>query len=105
MFSESRNDRNRRIGDRLRDRNVAGVGNNSAEIGDDAAGSSPSQNDTMLNSVLNGDWSNSVPGRQFLKGHLRSYTELPRLTKLCHTLCIVGNNVSIILTLHQLSFI
>ena len=23
----------------------------------------------MLNSILNGDWSNSVPGKQFLKGH------------------------------------
>ena len=44
MFSESRNDRRRRIGDRvaadrLKDRdNVAGIGDNSAEIGDDAAG-------------------------------------------------------------------
>ena len=45
MFSESRNDRYRRIGDRaaadrLRDRdNAAGIADNSAEIGDDAAGS------------------------------------------------------------------
>ena len=44
MFSESRNDRRRRIGDRaaadrLRDRdNSAGIGDNSAEIGDGAAG-------------------------------------------------------------------
>ena len=44
MFSESLNDRNRRIGeraaaDRLRDRdNVAGIGDNSGKIGDDAAG-------------------------------------------------------------------
>ena len=44
MFSESCNDRRRRIGahtaaDRLRDRdNVAGIGDNSAEIGDGAAG-------------------------------------------------------------------
>ena len=44
MFSESRNDRRRRIGvraaaDRLRDRdNAAGIGDNSAEIGDGAAG-------------------------------------------------------------------
>ena len=44
MFSESRNDRHRRIGnrataDRLRDSdNSAGIGDNSAEIGDDAAG-------------------------------------------------------------------
>ena len=44
MFSESRNDRNSRIGDRaaadlLRDRdNVAGIGDDSAEIGDDTTG-------------------------------------------------------------------
>ena len=44
MFSESRNDRRRRIGaradaDLLRDRdNAAGIGDNSAEIGDGAAG-------------------------------------------------------------------
>ena len=44
MFSESRNDRRRRIGtcataDRLRDRdNSAEIGDNSAEIGDGAAG-------------------------------------------------------------------
>ena len=44
MFSESRNDWHRRIGDRaatdrLKDRNNgAGIGDNSAEIGDDAAG-------------------------------------------------------------------
>ena len=44
MFSESRNDRRRRIGDRaaaarLRDRdNSAGIGDNSAEIGDGTAG-------------------------------------------------------------------
>ena len=44
MFSESCNDRRRRIGDcvasdRLRDRdNAAGIGDNSAEIGDGAAG-------------------------------------------------------------------
>ena len=44
MFSESRNDRRRRIGargvaDRLRDRdNATGIGDNSAEIGDDSAG-------------------------------------------------------------------
>ena len=43
MFSKSRNDRHRRIGDRaaadcLRDRdNDAGIGDNSAEIGDDSA--------------------------------------------------------------------
>ena len=44
MFSESRNDRNRCIGDRaaadrLRDRgDVTGIVDNNAEIGDDAAG-------------------------------------------------------------------
>ena len=43
MFSESRNDRRRRIGDRasadrLRDHdNAAGIGVNSAEIGDNSA--------------------------------------------------------------------
>ena len=52
MFSESRNDRHHRIGDRLRDHdnaprigdnatgvgdNAAGIGDISAEIGDDAA--------------------------------------------------------------------
>ena len=40
MFSELRNDRRRRIGaERLRDRNItAGIDDNSAEIGDGAAG-------------------------------------------------------------------
>ena len=44
MFSESRNDRHRRIGDRaaadhLRGHdNAAGIGDNSTEIGDDATG-------------------------------------------------------------------
>ena len=44
MFSESRDDRRHRIGDRaavdrLRDRdNAAGIGGNSAEIGEGAAG-------------------------------------------------------------------
>ena len=42
MFRESRNDRRRRSGaraaaDRLRDRDVARIGDNSAEIGDGAA--------------------------------------------------------------------
>ena len=32
------------------------------------------ERDPMLNSILNGDWSNSVPGRQIPEGHLRSYT-------------------------------
>ena len=53
-----------------RDRdNAAGIGDNSSEIGDDAEGSSIlRESDPMLNSILNGDWSNSVPGRQFPKG-------------------------------------
>ena len=44
MFSESHNDRRRRIGDRAaadrrRDRDIAaGIGDNSADIGDGAAG-------------------------------------------------------------------
>ena len=76
MFSESRNDRRRRIGDRaatdrLRDRdNSAGIGNNSAEIGDEWRDRRyRRERDPMLNSVLNGDWSNSVPGRQIPKGY------------------------------------
>ena len=37
MFSESCNDQRSRIGDHLKDRdNDAGIGDNSAEIGDDA---------------------------------------------------------------------
>ena len=39
--------------------NAEGIGNNSTEICDDAAGES----DPMLNCLLNGDWSNNVPGR------------------------------------------
>ena len=39
MFSESRNNQRRCIGDSLRDRdNAVGIGDNSAEIGDGAAG-------------------------------------------------------------------
>ena len=47
MFSESHNDRRRMDRRYLRER------------------------DTMLNSVLNGDWSNSVPGRQIPEGLVR----------------------------------
>ena len=65
--------------DRLSDPgNAAGIGDNSAEIGDDAAGivdiAANVIGDPMLNSVLNGDWSNSVAGRQIPDGefvHLR----------------------------------
>ena len=67
MFSEWCNDRRRRIGDRAatdRD-NAAGIGKNSAEIGD---GRYRRERDPMLNSILNGDWSNSVPGRKIPEG-------------------------------------
>ena len=37
MFSESRNDRDRAAADRLRDRDSAEIGNNSAEIGANSA--------------------------------------------------------------------
>ena len=77
--------------DRLRDRegaagisdnaeglgdNGAGIGDNSAEISDDAAGivDITAKVIPMLNSVLNGDWSNSVPGRQFPKGINSTYS-------------------------------
>ena len=77
MFSESRNDRRRRIGvraaaDRLRDRNNApGIGDNSAEIGDDAAGIVdiaadviPSQTPSRMETGV------TVPGRQIPEGNL-----------------------------------
>ena len=62
MFSESRNDRRRRIGDRAapdrlgdrrwlcRDRRYR------------------RERDPMLNYIPNGDWSNSVPGRKISEG-------------------------------------
>ena len=76
MFSESRNNRRRRIGDRaaadrLRDRD------NAAGIGDNSGGTRRwcrrdrryrRERDPMLNSVLNGDWSNSVPRRKIPEG-------------------------------------
>ena len=77
MFSESHNDRRphgRRLpqGSRQAD-NAAVIGDNSAEIEDGAAGAGRDrrylhERDPMLNSVLNGDWSNSVPGRQIPEG-------------------------------------
>ena len=65
MFSESRNNRHHCIGDSQlpQDRdNDAGIGDNSGEIGNNSI--------LMLNSILNGDWSNSVPGsgRQIPEG-------------------------------------
>ena len=74
MFSELRNNQHRRNGDcaatdRLRNcNNAAGKGDNSTEIDRDRQYHRKS--DPMLNSVLNGNWSNSVPGRQFPKGPL-----------------------------------
>ena len=86
MFSESRNDwRNLAAADRLRDRdNAAGIGDNSAGIGNNSAKICDKlrknrrwrrrdrryrrERDPMLNSILNGDWSNSVPGRQIPEG-------------------------------------
>ena len=76
MFIEWCNDRHHRIGesvatDHLRDsNNTTGIGENSAEIGDDTAGivNIAAKVIPCLNSVLNGDWSNSVLRRQFLKG-------------------------------------
>ena len=69
MFSESRNDRRRRIGDlaatdRLRDRR---------KLRRDRRWRRRDrryrrERDPMVNSVLNGDWSNSVPGRKIPEG-------------------------------------
>ena len=61
MFSESRNYRHPRIGDPaaadcLRDRQQLCRDRRYRH-----------ESDPMLNSILNGDWSNSVPGRQFPK--------------------------------------
>ena len=78
MFSESHNDRYRRPRGRrspqgLRQRRRDQIGDNSAEIGDCAAGIVDIAANVipMLNSVLNGDWSNSVPGRKIPEGSLR----------------------------------
>ena len=65
MFSESRNDWRRRIDDRacadhLRDRdNATWIGDNSAEIGDDAAGIIDITVKVTPCYGVNGDWSNS----------------------------------------------
>ena len=52
--------------------NSTGIGDNSAEIGDDAAACRERryhcESDPMLNSILKGDWSNSVPGGQIPEG-------------------------------------
>ena len=60
--------------------NSAEIGDNSAEIGDDAAGivftPLACESDHMLNSVLNGDWSNSVPGREIPDLLVRNLSDL-----------------------------
>ena len=63
MLSKSRNDQHRRIGDSQLPYNATEICDNAAGIGDNTAKVSP-----LLISVLNGDWSNSVPGGQFPKG-------------------------------------
>ena len=71
MFSESRNNWGRRISDRAAADRLRDC-DNAAEISDDAAGCRDRQyhceSDPMLNSVLNGEWSNSVAERQIPKG-------------------------------------
>ena len=76
MFSESCNDRRPPI--------AAGIGNNSAEIGDDAAGIVPSKTPNVIPSktpslmetgvtlFLEDKFQRGVPGRQFPKGSTRS---------------------------------
>ena len=57
--------------------NGAGIGDNSAKISDDTAGivdiATKVKSDPMLNSIMNGDWSNSVPGRQITKWFLQVF--------------------------------
>ena len=69
------------IADRLRDRDTAMIGNNSAELGgrnrrwpQNHPYHSESDSIPMLNSVLNRDWSNSVPWRQIPKGTLAGFS-------------------------------
>ena len=52
---------------------AAVIGNNAGGIRDNVAGiSNNATKNPMLNSVLNGGWSNSVPGRKFPKGPTHS---------------------------------
>ena len=76
--------------DRLRDRNnSAGISDNSTEISDDATEIVDISANviTMLNSVLNVDWINSVPGRQIPEGVIRIITFQTR--RRCHLAPVV----------------
>ena len=69
MFSESRNERRRRIGgrrSRQRRRDRRQLRRNRRWRRRDHR--YRRERDPMLNSVLNGDWSNSVPGRKIPEG-------------------------------------
>ena len=74
MFSESRNNRRCRTGiraaaDRLRDRdNSAAIGDSNKLVIVYRDRLYRRERDPMLNSILNGDWSNSVPGRKIPEG-------------------------------------
>ena len=57
----------RKTGIRNRD-NAAGIGDNSSGIGDNSSEIGDGGRDSMLNFVLNVDWSNSVPGRKIPEG-------------------------------------
>ena len=69
MFSESRNERRRRIGarrSRKRRRDRQQLRRNRRWRRRNRR--YRRERDPMLNSVLNGDWSNSVPGRKITEG-------------------------------------
>ena len=77
MFSESRNERRRRIGgrrSRQRRRDRRQLRRNQRQLRRNRQWRRRDhryrrERDPMLNSVLNGDWSNSVPGRKIPEGH------------------------------------
>ena len=76
MFSESRNERRRRIGarrSRKRRRDRRQLRRNWRQLRRNQRWRRRNrryrrERDPMLNSVLNGDWSNSVPGRKIPEG-------------------------------------
>ena len=74
--------------------NATGIGDNAAGIGGNAAGiGDNSKSGPMLNYVLNRDWSNSVPGRQFPKGNVSTATMAslqPSLQSIIKELPILG---------------
>ena len=78
MFSESRNERRRRIGtrrSRQRRRDRRQLRRNRRQLRRNRRWRRRDrryrrERDPMLNSVLNGDWSNSVPGRKIPEGRL-----------------------------------